>query len=60
MGRTEYLNDPEAPKRSSLVPAAGAREETGVTVEITGLPCIYSDPGHLVCYRSDGETRQEY
>lgn len=35
------------------------REETGVTVEITGLPGIYSDPGHIVAY-TDGEIRQEY
>jgi len=34
-------------------------EETGVTVEVTGLLGIYSDPGHLVAY-TDGEVRQEY
>jgi 8-oxo-dGTP pyrophosphatase MutT (NUDIX family) len=84
MGRTEYLNDPTAPKPNSLVPAAGVLavdaqgrlllqrrrdtgqwaipmgkqeigetvaqcavretlEETGVTVEVTGLLGIYSD-----------------
>jgi 8-oxo-dGTP pyrophosphatase MutT (NUDIX family) len=100
MGRTEYLNDPTAPKPNSLVPAAGVLavdaqgrlllqrrrdtgqwaipmgkqeigetvaqcairetlEETGVTVEVTGLLGIYSDPGHIVAY-SDGEIRQEY
>jgi 8-oxo-dGTP pyrophosphatase MutT (NUDIX family) len=100
MGRTEYLNDPAAPRPNSLVPAAGVlavdgtgrvllqrrrdtgqwaipmgkqelgetvaqcavretREETGVTVEVTGLLGIYSDPGHIVSY-SDGEVRQEY
>ena len=100
MGRTEYLNDPSAPKPNSLVPAAGVlaadgngrvllqrrrdtgqwaipmgkqelgetaaqcairetREETGVTVEVTGILGIYSDPGHIVAY-SDGEVRQEY
>jgi 8-oxo-dGTP pyrophosphatase MutT (NUDIX family) len=100
-GRTEYLNDPKAPKPNSLVPAAGVlavddkgrlllqrrrdtgqwaipmgkqelgetvtqcavretEEETGVTVEVTGLLGIYSDPGHVVYYHSDGETRQEY
>jgi 8-oxo-dGTP pyrophosphatase MutT (NUDIX family) len=100
MGRTEYLNDPAAPRPNSLVPAAGVlavdgagrvllqrrrdtgqwaipmgkqelgetvaqcairetREETGVTVEVTGLLGIYSDPGHIVAY-SDGEVRQEY
>jgi 8-oxo-dGTP pyrophosphatase MutT (NUDIX family) len=35
-------------------------EETGITVEVTGLLGIYSDPGHVVFYDSDGETRQEY
>lgn len=35
-------------------------EETGVTVEVTGLLGVYSDPGHIVYYESDGETRQEY
>jgi 8-oxo-dGTP pyrophosphatase MutT (NUDIX family) len=35
-------------------------EETGVTVEVTGLLGIYSDPGHVVRYDSDGETRQEF
>jgi 8-oxo-dGTP pyrophosphatase MutT (NUDIX family) len=35
-------------------------EETGITVEITGILGIYSDPGHIVYYESDGETRQEY
>jgi 8-oxo-dGTP pyrophosphatase MutT (NUDIX family) len=99
--RTEYLNDPAAPRPNSLVPAAGVlavdhagrvllqrrrdtgqwaipmgkqelgetvtqcairetAEETGVTVEVTGLLGIYSDPGHVVCYDSDGETRQEF
>lgn len=100
MGRTEYLNDPDAPKPNSLIPAAGVlavdgdgrlllqrrrdtgqwaipmgkqelgetvaecavretREETGVTVEVTGLLGIYSDPRHIVAY-TDGEVRQEY
>lgn len=101
MGRTEYLNDPAAPKPNSLVPAAGVlavdetgrlllqrrrdtgqwaipmgkqelgetvsqcavretEEETGIRVEVTGLLGIYSDPGHIVYYDSNGETRQEY
>jgi 8-oxo-dGTP pyrophosphatase MutT (NUDIX family) len=100
-GRTEYLNDPDAPKPNSLVPAAGVlavdrqgrvllqrrrdtgqwaipmgkqelgetvtacavretEEETGVKVRITGLLGIFSDPGHIVLYHSNGETRQEY
>jgi 8-oxo-dGTP pyrophosphatase MutT (NUDIX family) len=99
--RIEYLNDPDAPKPNSLVPAAGVlavnasgqlllqrrrdtgqwaipmgkheigetasqcavretEEETGVRVEVTGLLGIYTDPGHVVLYTSDGETRQEY
>jgi ADP-ribose pyrophosphatase YjhB (NUDIX family) len=36
-----------------------AAEETGVTVEVTGLLGIYSDPGHTVAY-TDGEVRQEH
>lgn len=101
MSRTEYLNDPTAPKPNSLVPAAGVlavddrgrlllqrrrdtgqwaipmgkqemgetptqcavretREETGIAVRVTGLLGIYSDPGHIVYYDSDGETRQEF
>jgi ADP-ribose pyrophosphatase YjhB (NUDIX family) len=35
-------------------------EETGVRVEVTGLLGIYSNPGHIVYYDPDGETRQEY
>jgi 8-oxo-dGTP pyrophosphatase MutT (NUDIX family) len=34
-------------------------EETGVSVEVTGLVGIFSDPGHIVVY-TDGEVRQEY
>jgi 8-oxo-dGTP pyrophosphatase MutT (NUDIX family) len=101
VGRTEYLNDPAAPRPNSLVPAAGVlainadghvllqrrrdtgqwaipmgrqeigetvtqcaeretQEETGVTVKITALLGIFSDPGHVVLYHSNGETRQEH
>ena len=35
-------------------------EETGVTVEVTGLVGIYTDPRHIILYTSDGETRQEF
>ena len=35
------------------------REETGVTVEVTGILGVYSDPGHIVAY-GDWEIRQEY
>jgi 8-oxo-dGTP pyrophosphatase MutT (NUDIX family) len=34
-------------------------EETGITVEVTGLIGIYSDPGHVIAF-SDGEVRQEF
>lgn len=34
-------------------------EETGVTVEVTGLIGIYSDPAHVIAF-SDGEVRQEF
>jgi ADP-ribose pyrophosphatase YjhB (NUDIX family) len=36
------------------------REETGVDCEITGLTGIYTDPGHVILYTSNGETRQEF
>jgi ADP-ribose pyrophosphatase YjhB (NUDIX family) len=35
------------------------QEETGVSVEITGIVGIYTDPGHVMAY-SDGEVRQEF
>jgi ADP-ribose pyrophosphatase YjhB (NUDIX family) len=35
------------------------REETGLSVEVTGIVGIYSDPGHVIAY-SDGEVRQEF
>jgi 8-oxo-dGTP pyrophosphatase MutT (NUDIX family) len=34
-------------------------EETGITVEVTGIVGVYSDPGHVVAY-SDGEVRQQF
>jgi ADP-ribose pyrophosphatase YjhB (NUDIX family) len=34
-------------------------EETGVTIELTGLVGIYSDPGHVMAY-DDGEVRQQF
>jgi ADP-ribose pyrophosphatase YjhB (NUDIX family) len=45
------------------VPQAAVREtleETGVECEITGLTGIYSDPGHVLLYTSNGEIRQEF
>ncbi len=35
------------------------REETGVSIEITGISGIYSDPRHVIAY-DDGEVRQEF
>jgi ADP-ribose pyrophosphatase YjhB (NUDIX family) len=35
------------------------REETGVTVDVTQLIGVYSDPEHLIAF-SDGEVRQEF
>ncbi|OJG07885.1 NUDIX hydrolase [Pseudonocardia alni] len=34
-------------------------EETGLSVEITGLVGIYTDPGHVMAY-DDGEVRQQF
>ncbi|MBP2474049.1 ADP-ribose pyrophosphatase YjhB (NUDIX family) [Crossiella equi] len=34
-------------------------EETGITVEVTGLIGIYSNPAHVIAY-DDGEVRQEF
>jgi ADP-ribose pyrophosphatase YjhB (NUDIX family) len=36
------------------------REETGVDCQITGLSGIYTDPGHVILYTSNGEVRQEF
>jgi ADP-ribose pyrophosphatase YjhB (NUDIX family) len=36
------------------------KEETGLDVEITGLVGIYTNPGHLIEYTSNGEVRQEF
>lgn len=36
------------------------KEETGIDCEITGLSGIYTDPGHVVLYTSNGEVRQEF
>ena len=35
------------------------QEETGITVEVTGLIGIYSDPEHVIAF-TDGEVRQEF
>ncbi|CAL9457519.1 hypothetical protein SUDANB120_02569 [Streptomyces sp. enrichment culture] len=34
-------------------------EETGISVEITGIVGTYTDPGHVFAY-DDGEVRQEF
>ena len=36
------------------------REESGIECEITGLSGIYTDPGHVMLYTSNGEVRQEF
>lgn len=35
------------------------KEETGITVETTGIVGIYSDPHHVMAY-DDGEVRQQF
>src|ERR671925_234126 len=34
-------------------------EETGISIEITGISGIYADPRHVIAY-DDGEVRQEF
>ena len=36
------------------------REETGIDCQITGLSGIYTNPGHVILYTSNGEVRQEF
>jgi ADP-ribose pyrophosphatase YjhB (NUDIX family) len=36
------------------------REESGIDCEITGLSGVYTDPGHVILYTSNGEVRQEF
>jgi ADP-ribose pyrophosphatase YjhB (NUDIX family) len=35
-------------------------EESGIECPITGIVGIYSDPGHVILYTSNGEVRQEF
>lgn len=35
------------------------REETGIECEIEGLVGVYTNPGHVMLYTSNGEVRQE-
>jgi len=45
----------------SIVQAAvrETKEETGIDCEVTGLVGIYTNPGHVILYTSNGEVRQE-
>ena len=99
--RIDYLDDPGAPKATSVVPSANVivvnnqgeilmirrtdngnwavpgggmdlgesitetavretREETGIMCQITCLVGIYTNPGHVILYTSNGEVRQEF
>jgi ADP-ribose pyrophosphatase YjhB (NUDIX family) len=48
--------------RESAAPAAEREvaEETGVTVKVTHLLGVYTDPGHLMAYPDTGEVRQQF
>jgi 8-oxo-dGTP pyrophosphatase MutT (NUDIX family) len=35
-------------------------EETGISIEVTGLVGVWTDPRHRIEYTSDGEVRQEF
>jgi 8-oxo-dGTP pyrophosphatase MutT (NUDIX family) len=35
-------------------------EESGVTVQVTGLLGVYTDPGHVMVYPATGEVRQQF
>lgn len=35
-------------------------EETGIRCEVTGLVGVYTNPGHVILYTSNGEVRQEF
>src|SRR5258707_3742160 len=35
-------------------------EESGIECQVTGLSGIYTDPGHILLYTSNGEARQEF
>jgi hypothetical protein len=41
-------------------PSARHSEESGIDCEITGASGIYTDPGHVILYTSNGEVRQEF
>lgn len=35
-------------------------EETGITVRLTGVVGVFTDPRHVTAYTSNGEVRQEF
>jgi 8-oxo-dGTP pyrophosphatase MutT (NUDIX family) len=35
-------------------------EESGVTVKVTRLAGVYTDPGHVIVYPATGEARQQF
>jgi 8-oxo-dGTP pyrophosphatase MutT (NUDIX family) len=35
-------------------------EEAGTQIEVTGLLGVYTDPGHVILFTSNGETRREF
>ncbi|MEU0312961.1 NUDIX domain-containing protein [Nocardioides sp. NPDC006273] len=35
-------------------------EETGISIEVTGMVGVWTDPRHRIEYTSDGEVRQEF
>jgi ADP-ribose pyrophosphatase YjhB (NUDIX family) len=35
-------------------------EESGVTIKITRLSGVYTDPGHIIIHPATGETRQQF
>ena len=35
-------------------------EEAGVTITVTGLTGVYSDPGHVLAYPHEGEVYQQF
>jgi 8-oxo-dGTP pyrophosphatase MutT (NUDIX family) len=35
-------------------------EESGVTIKVTRLAGVYTDPGHVMVYPSTGEARQQF
>jgi ADP-ribose pyrophosphatase YjhB (NUDIX family) len=39
--------------------AREVKEETGLTIEVTGIVGVYSDPKHVFAF-DDGEVRQEF